>query len=103
MALVDAYVTVEVVYALPDRQHLLSITLQPGSTIRDAVMRSGIARLHPEIDPETCKAGIFGKRQALETVLRDGDRVEIYRPLTADPKDARRSRVRRRLPAGERA
>ena len=87
--------TVELVYALPGEQTLLSLEVAPGTTVREAIELSGIRSRSVAIDLERDKVGIYGKRVSLETVLRDGDRVEIYRPLTADPKDARRRRVRK--------
>ena len=92
---VERNLTVEVVYARPDLQESISVVLPAGSTVREAIERSGIAKLHPEIIPATCHAGVFGRRRSLDTLLRDGDRVEIYRPLVADPKEARRLRVAR--------
>lgn len=87
--------TVELVYALPGEQTLLSLEVAPGTTVREAIELSGIRSRSVAIDLERDKVGIYGKRVSLETVLRDGDRVEIYRPLIADPKDARRRRVRK--------
>jgi putative ubiquitin-RnfH superfamily antitoxin RatB of RatAB toxin-antitoxin module len=86
-------IEVEVVYALPTRQRLLKIRVASGITIREAVRQSGILDIFPEIDPERAKVGIFGRRVNLEHVLRDGDRIEIYRPLVADPKSVRRARA----------
>lgn len=103
MAIDDAPLAVEVVYALPGEQMLLKVALPGGSTIRDAIERSGITRQHPEVDPETCKVGVFGKRRTQDTLLRDGDRVEIYRPLIADPKATRRARARKKERVRERA
>lgn len=84
---------VEVVYALPDRQQLVTLTLAAGSTAADAIARSGLLQAFPEIDLVRSAIGIFSKIVKPETVLRDHDRVEIYRPLQADPKDVRRQRV----------
>ena len=95
----DASLAVEVAYALPREQTLLKVVLPRGSTIQDAIEHSGIARQHPEIDRETCKVGVFGKRRTHDALLRDGDRVEIYRPLIADPKETRRSRAAPKPPA----
>lgn len=86
---------VEVVYALRDRQVLLEVTLARGATARQAVERSGILQRCPEIDPARATLGVFGRIASPDVRLRDGDRVEIYRPLIADPKDARRERARR--------
>lgn len=87
---------VEIVYALPERQTLLALYVPAGTTLAEAVSASSITTLHPEIDLATAKVGIFGKLATPDTVLHGGDRVEIYRPLTADPKEARRVRAARR-------
>src|SRR6478672_9263735 len=83
-------IRVQVCYATPARQYLQEVTLPAGSTLHDAVKRSGILQQAPEIDLSVATVGIFGKRKTLETVMREGDRVEIYRPLLADPKESRR-------------
>ena len=84
---------VEVVYALPDRQELIEVELPPGATAADAVRASGLADRYPAIDPDRGPFGIFARRCAPTQPLRDGDRVEIYRPLRVDPKQARRGRA----------
>ncbi len=86
-------ILVEVVYALNDRQKLLSVKLPAGSTAEEAIRRSGILADFPEIDLAVNKVGIFSKACKLDTVLRDKDRVEIYRPLIADPQEVRRQRA----------
>ncbi len=93
----DADIAVEVVYALPERQCLVALTVRRGATVREAVARSGLPQLHPEIEAacDCGMIGIFSKRVAPDTVLQPGDRVEIYRPMTADPKEARRQRARK--------
>ena len=85
--------TVEVAYALPSRQLLLCLQVPPGTTARAAVHLSGIADAFEGLDPATADLGVFGKKVKDDHVLRPGDRVEIYRPLIADPKAARRSRA----------
>lgn len=77
---------VGIAYALPYRQAWFDIELPDGATIKDAIERSGILDQFPEIDLEKNKVGVFGKAGKLDTVLSDGDRVEIYRPLICDPK-----------------
>lgn len=77
---------VSIVYALAKRQIWLNIEVPEGATLREAVERSGLLARCPEIDLDRQKVGVFGKVSALETKLADGDRVEIYRPLIADPK-----------------
>lgn len=85
--------SIEVVYALPQRQDLVSLKLPAGSTVAQAIEASGLLAKHPEIDLTKNKVGIYGKLSRLDTVLRDRDRVEIYRPLVADPKEVRRRRA----------
>ena len=75
-----------IAYALPQRQAWFDIELPDGSAIQDAINRSGILKQFPEIDLEKNKVGIYGKASKLDAVLNDGDRVEIYRPITCDPK-----------------
>ncbi len=93
-------ISVEVAYALPDKQKIVAVLVEPGTTAMQAVIRSNITQEFPEINPETDKMGIFGQSlgtkgllPAREHVLQSGDRVEIYRPLTADPKEVRRRRA----------
>jgi putative ubiquitin-RnfH superfamily antitoxin RatB of RatAB toxin-antitoxin module len=86
-------INIEVVYALPGEQILLRQAAAPGTTVADAIQASGILQKHPEIDLSVNKLGIFGKLTKADTVLRDRDRVEIYRPLIADPKEVRRKRA----------
>lgn len=88
-------IAVEVVYALPEWQSLVALTVPHGTTARTAVALSGLQQAHPDMDATPNKLGIFGKRVSADTVLNNGDRVEIYRELTADPKEARRRRARR--------
>ena len=84
---------VEVVYALPQRQEVASITLPAGSTVGQAIEASGLRAKYPEIDPAKNKLGIYAKLAKVDTALRDRDRVEIYRPLIADPKEVRKQRA----------
>jgi putative ubiquitin-RnfH superfamily antitoxin RatB of RatAB toxin-antitoxin module len=86
---------VEVAYALPDKQKIIALQVEEGCTVYDAVVQSGITRLFPEINPDTHPMGVFAKAVAKpkETALKEGDRVEIYRPLIADPKEARAKRA----------
>ena len=83
---------IEVAYALPERQEILVLKVEAGCTLREAILRSGILERFPEIDIERDATGIFGQIMPLTQILREGDRVEIYRPLTADPRIARRVR-----------
>lgn len=86
-------INIEVVYALANEQTLLRQQLPAGTTAAEAVKACGILEKHPEIDLTTSKLGVFGKLTKPDAVLRDKDRVEIYRPLIADPKEVRRKRA----------
>lgn len=86
-------ITVEVAYARPDCQLILEFTVPLGSTVDEALRASGIQERFPEIDLEHARVGIFGKLTKRETVLKPRDRVEIYRPLIADPKEVRKQRA----------
>jgi putative ubiquitin-RnfH superfamily antitoxin RatB of RatAB toxin-antitoxin module len=81
---------VEVVFALPEKQTLLALQVPVNTTVIEAVELSGILALHPEIDLSRQKLGIFGRLAKPGEVLQPGDRVEILRPLKADPKEVRR-------------
>jgi hypothetical protein len=87
---------VEVVYALPNKQSLLSLDVPQGTTVEQAIRQSGILTLYPEIDLSKNKVGIFSKPTTLDTELREFDRVEIYRPLIADPKEIRRRKAQQK-------
>jgi len=84
---------VEVAYALPNKQSLISIEVESGSTLKEAIEASGILETFEQIDLTKDRVGIFAKFATLDTVLREKDRVEIYRPLIADPKKARKERA----------
>lgn len=86
-------IDVEVIYALPQAQDLVRLKLRAGSTVQQAVEASGLLRRHPDIDLARARLGIFGKISKADAPLRDRDRVEIYRPLLADPKEARKKRA----------
>lgn len=86
---------VEVVYAAAGRQRLIALTVAPGATIAEAIEASGILREFPEIDLSANRVGVFGQLARLGDVVQADDRVEIYRPLQADPKEARRQRARK--------
>lgn len=88
-------VSVEVVYALPDRQYLKTVRLAQGSSVEQAIAASGLLELRPEIDLKSNKVGIYSRPAKLNDLVNDGDRVEIYRPLIADPKELRRLRAER--------
>ncbi|HJT60264.1 MAG TPA: RnfH family protein [Burkholderiales bacterium] len=84
---------VEVVYALPEAVDAVSVSLPAGASLRDAVVASGLLERHAGIQLEKQAFGIFGRRVMLETRLTEGDRVEVYRALALDPKEARRQRA----------
>lgn len=84
---------IEVVYAKPERQEIVEIKLAAGSNLQQAVEASGLLQRHPEIELAKAKVGVYGKLARLDTALRDKDRVEIYRPLIADPKEVRKQRA----------
>ncbi len=86
-------IPVEVAYARPDVQVVLSVQVPAGATVADALEGAKIRERFPEIDLATAKVGIFGKLTRLDTVLKPRDRVEVYRPLIADPKEIRRQRA----------
>lgn len=86
-------ISVEVVHALPHEQIVIPVAVTTPATVADAIERSGILTRFPELALAELKVGIYGRTTGLDEVLRDGDRVEIYRPLIADPKDARRTRA----------
>ncbi len=84
---------IEVAYALPESSSLIALEVAAGTSIEQAIHLSGIMQRHPEIDLSVNRVGLFGRRAALDTLLVAGDRVEIYRPLSIDPKTARRLRA----------
>jgi putative ubiquitin-RnfH superfamily antitoxin RatB of RatAB toxin-antitoxin module len=94
----DTRVRATVVYCTRDRQWVVSVEVAAGSTLRDAVRASGLPRLAPEIDPDALDLGVFNSPRMPDEPVREGDRIEIYRPLAVDPKEARRIRaeIRRR-------
>ncbi|MBA2659278.1 MAG: RnfH family protein [Nitrosospira sp.] len=87
-------IEVEVIYALSDKQIIRQLSLPVGTTAQQAVELSGIIGIFPEIDLSKNKLGIFGKLVAARAILRNRDRVEIYRPLIVDPKERRRRRAK---------
>lgn len=91
--------SVAVCYALPDARFLVQLEVAAGTTIARAIMASGVLARFPEIDLARNKLGLFGKLKPADTVLRDGDRIEIYRPLQADPMESRRRRAQHKAAA----
>ncbi|HFQ14152.1 MAG TPA: RnfH family protein [Gammaproteobacteria bacterium] len=94
---------VEVAYAREDRQKIIGLEVEEGTTLEQAILQSGILDDFPEIDLSKNKVGIFGKISKRDAVLRENDRVEIYRPLIADPKASRRKRAEKKSRTSEAA
>lgn len=88
-------IQVEVIYALPQKQYLRKVKLEEGSTVEQAIVASGLLELRDDIDLRQNKVGIYSRPVKLGDAVQDGDRVEIYRPLIADPKELRRQRAER--------
>ncbi|PDO83338.1 RnfH family protein [Kosakonia pseudosacchari] len=86
-------IAVEVAYALPEKQYLQRVTLEEGATVEQAIRASGLLELRDDIDLKVNKVGIYSRPVKLQDRVHDGDRVEIYRPLIADPKELRRQRA----------
>ena len=83
-------ITVEVVFAAPDTQSLLTVRVAAGASVAEAIERSGIAAKHRDFDLDALATGIWGREVDRSTLLKDGDRIELYRPLSIDPREARR-------------
>lgn len=94
-------ITVEVAYALPDEQAIIQLQVSPDADIRTIIMQSGILERFPEIDLEDSKVGIFSKLAKYTDTLHHGDRIEIYRPLIADPKEVRKQRALKKTQASK--
>ncbi|MCC3750239.1 MAG: RnfH family protein [Halorhodospira halophila] len=92
----DGGLQIEVAYALPEQQTVLRLELPAGSRVGDALNASGLLERHPEINLTQQSVGVFGQIVGLDTPLHDGDRVEVYRPLQVDPKEARKRRAARK-------
>jgi uncharacterized protein len=86
---------IEVVYARAERQRVRALSVAAGTTVREAIERSGLLEEFPEIDLAQNRIGTFGRPRALDEAVQGGDRIEIYRPLPVDPKELRRRRVKR--------
>jgi len=89
----EPQIRVEVVFAKPGEQVLEQLRVAAGETVEAVIRKSGVLERFPEIDLKINKVGIFGKASPLTATLNDGDRIEIYRPLIADPKEARKKRA----------
>ncbi|KMV72002.1 hypothetical protein WB66_04980 [bacteria symbiont BFo1 of Frankliniella occidentalis] len=88
-------IVVEVAYALPDKQYLYSVKVPEGSSVEQAIIASGLLEIRSDIILQQNKVGIFSRPVKLQDEVQSGDRIEIYRPLIADPKDLRRQRAER--------
>lgn len=89
----EALISIEVVFAAPEKQKIIALSVAQGSTVEEAIEQSGIKRFFPEIDLSKNAVGIWNKTCKLSDTPRSGDRIEIYRPLVADPKEIRRRRA----------
>ncbi|RJG51373.1 RnfH family protein [Motilimonas pumila] len=89
----DEMIKVEVAYATPEKQKIIALDVEPGLTIKDIIIRSHIESVFPEIDVEKAKVGVFSRPAKLSDTIREHDRIEIYRPLIADPKEMRKLRA----------
>lgn len=96
MEMAELTINIELVYIKPDSQNILKLEVEKGTTILQALESSGLLEQFPEIDLNVNKVGIYSKIKPLDTVLQADDQVEIYRPLLADPKEARRRRANRK-------
>lgn len=90
-----AVIHVQVCFAQLGAHILRDLSVEPGTTIQEVIHRSGVLENLPQIDLDVCRVGIYGKLKPLDTIARNRDRIEIYRPLIADPKDSRRKRAQR--------
>ncbi len=87
---------IEVVYGDAHEQTLLKCEVEPGANAKEAIQQSGILTQYPKLNIDSLNIGIFSEKVPLTSVLQEGDRVEIYRPLIIDPKEARRQRAKKR-------
>ena len=94
-------INIEVAYALPEEQVIIPLQVNVGTTVVQAIELSGVLEQFKDIDLATSKVGIFGKAEKPDTELREKDRVEIYRPLIADPKESRRKRAEKKKAQAE--
>jgi len=99
MAEAQAELQVYVAYATPQHEFIHPMRVAPGTTIGQAIEQSGVLASFPGINLVTQPVGVYGKKKTLDTLVRERDRIEIYRPLVADPKDSRRKRAAKRQQA----
>lgn len=100
MSIESDMIHVEVVYALPHEQRVFNLVVNRNMTVEEIVKQSGVLALYPEIDLAKNKLGVFSRNIKLDATVRDKDRIEIYRPLLADPKEIRRKRAEQAKAAG---
>ncbi|CAH8189896.1 RnfH family protein [Vibrio aestuarianus] len=93
MSIESDMIHVEVVYALPHEQRVLNLVVDKNLNVQEIIEKSGVLELYPEIDLAKNKVGVFSRNVKLDALVRDRDRIEIYRPLLADPKEIRRKRA----------
>lgn len=93
-------ITVEVAFALPDKQSIIEVSVPVGSSVEEAISASKIAQLYPEVDLKQNKVGVWNRVVKLSETLNNGDRIEIYRPLIADPKEVRKRRAEKAVAEG---
>jgi len=91
--MVEEFITIEVAYALPEQQTIIALSLPKGATVEQAITASKLLDLYPDLNKIELNVGIFGSACKLEALIKTGDRVEIYRQLHHDPKEARRQRA----------
>nr|WP_136249604.1 RnfH family protein [Ningiella ruwaisensis] len=89
------HLSIEVAYALPDRQSLITLNVADNTTVEEAIKQSGILNIYTDIDLNENKVGIWNKTCKLSDPIKNGDRIEIYRPLVADPKEVRKLRAQK--------
>ncbi|KLN62849.1 MULTISPECIES: RnfH family protein [Vibrio] len=100
MSIESEMIHVEVVYALPQEQRVFTLVVNQSMTVEEIIVQSGVLELYPEIDLKKNKVGVFSRNVKLDTTINDKDRIEIYRPLLADPKEIRRKRAEQAKAAG---
>ncbi|ELP6740200.1 RnfH family protein [Vibrio vulnificus] len=100
MSIESKMIHVEVVYALPQEQRVLTLVVNQQATVEEIIRQSGVLEIYPEIDLGKNKVGVFSRLVKLDATVRDKDRIEIYRPLLADPKEIRRKRAEQAKESG---
>ncbi|CAM3647330.1 RnfH family protein [Vibrio aquimaris] len=100
MSIESEMIHVEVVYALPHEQRVYTLVVNRAMTVEEIIRQSGVLEQYPEVDLSMNKVGVFSRNIKLDSTVRDKDRIEIYRPLLADPKDIRRKRAEQAKQAG---